>query len=179
MQNYDKIILGGGCFWCIEAVFCNIKGVISSVSGYANGQTLNPTYKQVCGGDTGHNEVVEITYASSIINLSEILEIFWHLHDPTTLNRQGADVGSQYRSAIYYTDQKDLETVLKSKVELEKSGDYSDPIVTEIEPLDIFYKAEDYHQNYFKNNPNQGYCQVVINPKIAKLRQKYLNKIKE
>jgi len=179
MQNYDKIILGGGCFWCIEAVFCDIKGVISSISGYANGQTLNPTYKQVCGGDTGHNEVVEITYDSSIINLSEILEIFWHLHDPTTLNRQGADVGSQYRSAIYYTNQEDLETVLKSKVELEKSGDYSDPIVTEIEPLDVFYKAEDYHQNYFKNNPNQGYCQVVINPKIAKLRQKYLNKIKE
>jgi len=172
-----KIIFGGGCFWCIEAVFQNIKGVVSCVSGYTGGHINNPSYKEVCRGNTGHAEVVEVTFDDDVISLSEILDIFWHLHDPTTLNRQGADNGTQYRSVIYYTDQKDLEIILESKQNLAKSGDYSDPVITEIEALDKFYVAEEYHQNYFKNNPNQGYCQVVINPKMAKLRQKYLSKI--
>lgn len=177
MQQNHKIILGGGCFWCIEAVFQDLKGVISCVSGYANGDTINPTYKEVCSGTTGHAEVVEVTFDPSIISLTVILDIFWHLHDPTTPNRQGADVGSQYRSAIYYTYESDLEIIQKSKQDLINSGDYENPIVTEIVPLDKFYPAEDYHQNYFKTHPEQGYCQVVINPKMAKLRQKYLSEL--
>jgi len=177
MQQNHKIILGGGCFWCIEAIFQDVKGVISCVSGYAGGQTIDPNYRQVCTGQTGHAEVVEVTFDPNIITLTQILDIFWHLHDPTTLNRQGADVGSQYRSAIYYIDENDQETIQKSLQNLVNSGDYQDPIVTEIAKLNEFYKAEDYHQNYFKTHPDQGYCQVVISPKMAKLRQKYLSKL--
>lgn len=177
MKQTNTIILGGGCFWCIEAVFQDVKGVISCVSGYAGGEVVNPSYRAVCEGDTGHAEVVKIEFDPSVISLTVILDIFWHLHDPTTLNRQGADKGTQYRSAIYYKYDSDLEIIQESKQNLIESGDYSDPIVTEIKELDKFYEAESYHQNYFKTHPEAGYCQVVINPKMAKLRQKYLSEL--
>lgn len=174
-MNSETIILGGGCFWCMEGVFQLVKGVEKVVSGYAGGQASNPTYQQVCSGETGHAEVVQITYNPSIIKLEEILDIFFHLHDPTTLNKQGADVGTQYRSVVYYEDENQLPVI--EKVMEESQKDWYDRIVTQVEKLDIFYPAEDYHQNYFKNNPDQGYCQLVINPKIAKLKQKYLVKL--
>jgi len=174
-MNSETIILGGGCFWCMEGVFQLVKGVEKVVSGYAGGQVLNPTYQQVCSGETGHAEVVQITYNPNIIKLEEILDIFFHLHDPTTLNKQGADVGTQYRSVVYYEDENQLPVI--EKVMEESQKDWYDRIVTQVEKLDIFYPAEDYHQNYFKNNPDQGYCQLVINPKIAKLKQKYLVKL--
>jgi methionine-S-sulfoxide reductase len=174
-MNSETIILGGGCFWCMEGVFQLVKGVEKVVSGYAGGQVLNPTYQQVCSVETGHAEVVQITYNPNIIKLEEILDIFFHLHDPTTLNKQGADVGTQYRSVVYYEDENQLPVI--EKVMEESQKDWYDRIVTQVEKLDIFYPAEDYHQNYFKNNPDQGYCQLVINPKIAKLKQKYLVKL--
>jgi methionine-S-sulfoxide reductase len=174
-MNSETIILGGGCFWCMEGVFQLVKGVEKVVSGYAGGQVVNPTYQQVCSGETGHAEVVQITYNPNIIKLEEILDIFFHLHDPTTLNKQGNDVGSQYRSVVYYEDENQLPVI--EKVMEESQKDWYDRIVTQVEKLDIFYPAEDYHQNYFKNNPDQGYCQLVINPKIAKLKQKYLVKL--
>lgn len=175
IMNSETIILGGGCFWCMEGVFQLVKGVEKVVSGYAGGQVLNPTYQQVCSVETGHAEVVQITYNPNIIKLEEILDIFFHLHDPTTLNKQGADVGTQYRSVVYYEDENQLPVI--EKVMEESQKDWYDRIVTQVEKLDIFYPAEDYHQNYFKNNPDQGYCQLVINPKIAKLKQKYLVKL--
>lgn len=174
-MNSETIILGGGCFWCMEGVFQLVKGVEKVVSGYAGGQVANPTYQQVCSGETGHAEVVQITYNPNIIKLEEILDIFFHLHDPTTLNKQGADVGTQYRSVVYYEDENQLPVI--EKVMEESQKDWYDRIVTQVEKLDKFYPAEDYHQNYFKNNPDQGYCQLVINPKIAKLKQKYLVKL--
>ena len=174
-MNSETIILGGGFFWCMEGVFQLMKGVEKVVSGYAGGQVINPTYQQICTGNTGHAEVVQISYNPNIIKLEEILDIFFHLHDPTTLNKQGADVGTQYRSVVYYEDENQLPVI--EKVMEESQKDWYDRIVTQVEKLDIFYPAEDYHQNYFKNNPDQGYCQLVINPKIAKLKQKYLVKL--
>ncbi len=170
-----KIVLGGGCFWCIEGVFQLVKGVEKVVSGYTGGELVNPSYTAVCSGKTGHAEVVEISYNPKVITLDEILDIFFHLHDPTTLNRQGADVGTQYRSAVYYLDEQDAEII--ERVLQSSQADWQDKIVTEVAKLDVFYPAESYHQNYFNNHPEQGYCQLVINPKITKLKQKYLTKV--
>jgi peptide-methionine (S)-S-oxide reductase len=170
--------LGGGCFWCLEAVFDQLKGVTDVVSGYAGGQVENPTYEQVCTGMTGHAEVVQITFDPDVVSFKDILHIFFTIHDPTTLNRQGADVGMQYRSAIFYhsPDQKAIaEQVIAEMAEV---GIWDDPIVTEVTPLATFYPAEDYHQEYFVNNPSQGYCRVVIAPKVAKFRQKYMDRLK-
>ena len=175
-KNYEKATLGGGCFWCLEAVFENVKGVEDVISGYAGGDIDHPTYEEVCSGTTNHAEVVQITYDPTIISYKDILEIFWKIHDPTTLNRQGADVGTQYRSVIFYHDEKQKEIAQKNKAEAQKS--FTSPIVTEISPLQKFWKAEDYHQDYFKNNPNQGYCQVVITPKVEKFQKTFKERVK-
>src|SRR5471032_9719 len=161
--------LGGGCFWCMEAVFERLPGVVSVTSGFAGGTTENPTYQEVCTETTGHAEVTEVQFDPSIISYAKLLEVFWQAHDPTTLNRQGADVGTSYRSIILYRDEKQELLAEKSKLEAQK--DFKNPIVTEIAPLKKFYKAEDYHQQYFDNNSNQGYCQVVIAPKLEKLEK--------
>ena len=175
----QSIILAGGCFWCIEAVFQRIKGVTKVVSGYAGGDLKNPTYEQVCSGQTGHAEGVKVTFDPNIVKLEEILEIFWHLHDPTTLNRQGGDVGTQYRSAIFYEGESEFNIIQESIKKLLDSQIYKDPITTQILPLEVFYEADEYHQNYFNTHPNQGYCQLVINPKMAKLRKIYFTKLKD
>ena len=172
----DKITLGGGCFWCIEGVYNNVTGVQSAISGYMDGHVENPTYREVCSGTTGHNEVVQITFDSEIIDLKTILSIFWTVHDPTTLNRQGNDVGTQYRSGIYYESEEQLE-IIKESLEEAKSL-WDKPIVTQIAPATEFYLAEEYHQNYYENNPNQGYCAYIIAPKIAKFRSKFSSYIK-
>jgi len=167
----QELIVGGGCFWCTEAVFELLKGVSDVESGYANGETLNPTYTQICTGATGHAEVIKITYDNSIISVDTLLEIFFVVHNPTTLNQQGADSGTQYRSTILYTDE---ETKEAAKAALETAQkDYSDQIVTTIEPLVCYYKAEEYHQDYYRQNPMQGYCNAVIPPKLAKLKKKF------
>ncbi|ASV30662.1 peptide-methionine (S)-S-oxide reductase MsrA [Maribacter cobaltidurans] len=176
-MKLETITIGGGCFWCTEAVFQEVKGVHSVVSGYTGGTAPGkPTYREICSGLTGHAEVVQVTFDSQVISLYDILEIFMTTHDPTTLNRQGADVGTQYRSVIYYANenQKSIaENVLNDITRL-----YENPIVTELSPLGVFYEAEDYHQDYYKNNSSQGYCQVVINPKLAKLRKLHAEKTK-
>lgn len=159
--------LGGGCFWCMEAVYNRIDGIEAVVSGYAGGQKKNPTYEEVCSGTTGHAEVVQIHYHPKVISYEEILDLFWQAHDPTTLNRQGADVGSQYRSIILYNSEAQAETAERSKAKAVK--DFADPIVTEIVPLTDFYRAENYHQDYYRNNPHAGYCSFVIRPKLQKL----------
>ncbi|MBQ4912933.1 peptide-methionine (S)-S-oxide reductase MsrA [Maribacter sp. MMG018] len=175
-NNSTTITLGGGCFWCTEAVFQKVKGVSSVISGYTGGTAPGkPTYREICSGLTGHAEVVQITFDPDIISLNDILEIFMTTHDPTTLNRQGADVGTQYRSVIYYNNEKQRKVA--KKVIDKMSSFYTDPIVTEISPLGPFYEAEDYHQDYYKNNSEQGYCQVVINPKLAKLRKLHSDKL--
>ncbi|MBK8987542.1 MAG: peptide-methionine (S)-S-oxide reductase MsrA [Chloroflexi bacterium] len=170
--------LGGGCFWCLEAVYDDLIGVSSVVSGYAGGHVPNPTYEQVCGKRTGHAEVVQVTFDPTVISFQEILEVFFTIHDPTTLNRQGNDVGPQYRSAIFYHDAAQKETAAAVMAELAAAGLWSDPIVTEVTPLDVFYRAEDYHQNYFQNNPYQPYCQFVVAPKVAKFRKKFSHRRK-
>ncbi len=166
-----KLIVGGGCFWCMEAVFELLNGVSDVESGYANGQTPNPTYKDICTGETGHAEVIKITYDERIITVDTLLEIFFTIHDPTTLNRQGADRGTQYRSVILYAD-KETKKAADAALEAAQSN-YTDPIVTTIEPLDVYYTAEAYHQNYYRHNPMQGYCNAVIPPKLAKLKAKF------
>lgn len=172
-NKLDVTTIGGGCFWCIEAIFKPLRGIKSLVSGYAGGAIPNPTYKQVCSGNTGHAEVVQIQFDPEEISLKEIIEIFLVMHDPTTLNRQGADVGTQYRSVIMYHDdaQQEIADEVIARYTAEKV--YDDPIVTQVVPLDIFYPAEDYHQDYFEHNSNQPYCAAVIAPKVAKLRKKY------
>ncbi|MGJ3244406.1 MAG: peptide-methionine (S)-S-oxide reductase MsrA [Opitutales bacterium] len=162
-----SIVLGGGCFWCIEAVFERMDGVESVESGYAGGDQPNPTYREVCSGETGHAEVVRITYRPDTVTLSRIFDLFWRAHDPTTLNRQGADVGTQYRSIILYQDERQKEQAEASKAAAQAAFDA--PVVTRIEPLGTFYPAEAYHQDYYANNPNAGYCTVVIAPKLKKL----------
>lgn len=171
-STLEKATLGGGCFWCLEAVFERIDGVKSVTSGYAGGTVANPTYKQVCTGTTGHAEVVQIEYDPKIVTYEQLLDVFWECHDSTTLNRQGADAGTQYRSVIFYHDDKQKDLAEKSKATLSSSGTYSDPIVTEISPLKGFYKAEDYHQGYFDNNQSAPYCTFVIRPKLKKLHLK-------
>ena len=170
MSQIQSIVLGGGCFWCLEAVYQRIDGVVKITSGYTGGQTENPNYQQVSGGRTGHAEVVKIEFDKTIIGLEQIFDIFWHLHDPTTLNKQGHDLGTQYRSVIFYADEPQLEAAQKSIENLKNIELYSDPIVTELKPLGVFYPAEDYHQNYFNNHQSEGYCQVVISPKLSKLK---------
>jgi len=169
---------GSGCFWCTEAVFQDVMGVQSVVSGYTGGKISNPTYREVCSGRTGHAEVVQITYAPDVITYDELLEIFWKTHDPTTLNRQGADVGTQYRSVVYYHDEEQKRLAEEYKQKLDESGAFDSPIVTEISPSETFYPAEDYHQNYYQNNPEQGYCSFVIRPKVDKFKQVFSNKLK-
>jgi len=159
--------LGGGCFWCIEAVYIRIPGILSVTSGYAGGKTTAPTYKEICTGTTGHAEVIQIRFDQKMISYSQVLDIFWHSHDPTTLNRQGNDVGTQYRSVIFYHNSEQKEQAIKSKAE--SAYLFKSPIVTEIAPLPHFFEAEDYHQNYFANNPNNPYCNYVILPKLDKL----------
>jgi peptide-methionine (S)-S-oxide reductase len=177
-ENLKKATFGSGCFWCTEAVFEMVEGVHSVVSGYAGGNVDNPTYEQICSGSTGHAEVTQITYNPGIITFDELLQIFWKTHDPTTLNRQGNDVGTQYRSVIFYHDDEQKQLAEKYKKELDESGAWKNPIVTEITPLTNFYKAEDYHQNYYENNPNQGYCAFIIAPKLEKFEKVFKEKLK-
>ena len=170
--------LAGGCFWCIESVFNRMQGVESAISGYMGGHTLNPTYKDICRGDTGHAEVVQVSFDSSVISYLEVLEIFFALHDPTQKNRQGNDVGTQYRSAIFYhtpAQQAEAEAAIAA---LEAEGAYADAIVTEVTAAGVFYPAEDYHQGYFDVNPNQAYCQMVVAPKVVKARAKFASRLK-
>jgi len=171
-------VFAGGCFWCTEAMFSQLKGVQKVISGYSGGKVANPTYDQVCTGRTGHAECTQITYDPAQVTYAELLEIFWMTHDPTTLNRQGADSGTQYRSAIFYTDEDQKKEAISIKAKLEKEKIWSDPIVTEITKFEKFYPAEDYHQDYYKNNPNQGYCRIVITPKIEKFRKIFADKLK-
>ncbi|MEM6359758.1 MAG: peptide-methionine (S)-S-oxide reductase MsrA [Bacteroidota bacterium] len=170
--------LGAGCFWCIEAVFQRIAGVTEVVSGYTGGKVKDPTYREICGGRTGHAEVAQITFDPSIVSFEEILEVFWVSHDPTTLNRQGADIGTQYRSAIFYHNEEQKKIAERSKKVLDESKVYNDPVITEITELDTFYKAEDYHQNYFNDNAEQPYCQFVVKPKVDKVKRVFADKLK-
>lgn len=170
----DTITLGGGCFWCLDAIYRNTRGVLSVVSGYAGGFTPNPTYQAVCSGLTGHAEVVQVTFDPQIIPLDAILAIFFTIHDPTTLNRQGADVGTQYRSAIFYHTAEQEAAARAAIKQVEQAKIWSNPIVTEVKSLNAFYPAEEYHQNYFAKNPGQGYCRAVIAPKLYKFRQHYV-----
>jgi peptide-methionine (S)-S-oxide reductase len=171
--------LGSGCFWCTEAFFLRLKGVESVVSGYTGGKVKNPTYREVCTGTTGHAEVVQVKFNPKVISYEEILEVFWNTHDPTTLNRQGADEGPQYRSAVFYHNEEQKKIAEQYKDQLNKSGVFKNSIVTEITPFSIFYPAEDYHQNYYALNANQGYCQYVIRPKIEKFNKQYAAKLKK
>jgi peptide-methionine (S)-S-oxide reductase len=172
-NSTELATIGGGCFWCTEAIFQLLPGVKSVSSGYAGGHTENPTYKQICEGDTGHAEVIQVEFDPQRISYERILETFWEAHDPTTLNRQGADTGTQYRSIILYHDPAQKQAAEKSKAAAQKN--FLRPIVTEIVPLKKFYKGEDYHQDYYRTNPNQGYCRMVIRPKVEKFEQKLKN----
>lgn len=171
----EAIVLGGGCFWCLDASFKLIQGITGVVSGYAGGSEADADYYKVGTGATGHAEVVEVTFDTAIISLTEVLDIFWAIHDPTTKDRQGNDVGPQYRSVIFYANNDQKAVAAASIVAVQKLWD--DPVVTELLPLEKFYPAEQYHQDYFANNPEQGYCQIIINPKLQKLRQKFADKI--
>jgi len=171
--------LGAGCFWCVEAIFEDLAGVESVVSGYSGGKVINPTYHEVTTGKTGHAEVIHLTYDESIITYPEILEVFWKTHDPTTLNRQGADVGTQYRSAVFYHDDEQRNAAQFYKKKLEESGAFDAPVITEITEFTGFYKAEGYHQNYYDLNPNQPYCSIVITPKLEKFRKAFEGKLKK
>jgi len=168
-----QITLGGGCFWCLDATFSKLNGVNRVISGYADGAVDDPTYEQICTGTTGHAEVVQIDYNADIIDFSTLLQVFFTLHDPTTLNRQGADTGTQYRSIILYHNNEQFAQTKNIIAQLEKDKIWSSPIVTEVKPLKIFYEAEKYHQNYFQLNPSNGYCQAVISPKVVKLKHHY------
>lgn len=174
----ETAILGGGCFWCLEAVYDDLQGVSDVVSGYSGGVSANPTYQQVCTGLTGHAEVVRVTFDPRQISLREILQVFFGIHDPTTLNRQGADVGSQYRSVIFYQDQAQKAVAEQLIAELEAGKVFNNPIVTQLAPAEAFFPAEDYHQEYFRRNPAQGYCQFVISPKVAKFRKQFASRLK-
>jgi len=178
-DKLEVATLGGGCFWCIEAAFDQIKGVVKVESGYSGGKILAPSYEQVCTGTTAHAEVVQVTFDSAVLSFREILEIFFTAHDPTTLNQQGADIGTQYRSVIFYHSEKQKETIKKVIQEFETKKVWDRPIVTQVEPFKKFYKAEDYHDKYFARHPQVGYCRVVIAPKIDKLRKKYQKKLKK
>lgn len=175
----ETATLAGGCFWCLDGAYRDLRGVIGVESGYAGGQTANPTYEQVCTGTTGHAEVVRVTYDSNEITYRDLLEVLFSIHDPTTLNRQGADVGTQYRSAIFYRDEVQREVAEEIVAELERDGVFEDPIVTEVSALKAYYPGEGYHQDYYRQNPGQGYCQVVVAPKLAKFRARYASRLKD
>lgn len=176
--NRETATLGAGCFWCVEAVFAELNGVEKVESGYAGGRNANPTYREVCSGTTGHAEVIQVTFDPQKISFREILEVFFSVHDPTTLNRQGADVGTQYRSVIFYHTEEQKAVAEQVISELNATKTWSAPIVTEVTPIDKFYKAEDYHQEYFKLHGEEPYCQVVIAPKLSKFRQQYGERLK-
>ena len=178
MNRRETATLAGGCFWCLEAVFLELRGVESVASGYAGGRMPRPTYEQVCGGTTGHAEVVQVVFDPDVISYRDLLDVFFTIHDPTTLNRQGADVGTQYRSAIFYHSEEQRAAAAGAIAELGASGVWDDPIVTEVVPLTEFYPAEEYHRDYYRRNPNQSYCRVVIAPKVAKARSKFLAKLR-
>lgn len=178
MKEMKKAIFGAGCFWCVEAVFQRLEGVSDVESGYIGGETDNPTYRDICTGTTGHAEVIRFSYDENVISFDDLLEIFWTTHDPTTLNRQGADKGTQYRSAIFYHDEDQKNRALESKKNV-ATGIWNNPIVTEIAEATTFYKAEVYHQNYYNSHGSAPYCSVVINPKVAKLKQKFSSKLKK
>jgi peptide-methionine (S)-S-oxide reductase len=178
MAQTEKAILGGGCFWCVEAAIKQLQGVETVRSGYMGGRNPNPTYQQVCSGNTGHVEVAEITFDPSIISFEDLLDVFFTLHDPTTLNRQGNDVGEQYRSVIFYLSEQQKKTAEKVIAELTNDKLFKNPIVTAVEPASTFYVAEDYHQNYLANNPTQPYCMFVVAPKAQKVREKFANRLK-
>jgi len=177
-NQMETAILGGGCFWCIEAVLARLDGVSGVVSGYAGGKAPNPGYEQVCAGTTGHAEVVQVEFDPTVLSYRDLLIVFFAMHDPTTINRQGADVGTQYRSVIYYSSDAQRATAEALIKELNAEGTWGAPIVTRVEPAPRFYPAELYHQQYYQRNPNAGYCQVVIAPKVAKLRQKFAHRLR-
>lgn len=177
--NSEVATLGGGCFWCLEAVYDQMRGVTDVVSGYAGGHVPNPTYKAVCTGTTGHAEVVQITFDRDVVSFKEILQVFFTIHDPTTLNRQGNDVGPQYRSAIFYQNDEQKRVAEEVIAELTEEGLWDSPMVTEVSPMDVFYPAEDYHQEYYENNSFQPYCMFVVAPKVKKFRQKYVDYLKK
>ena len=177
-RTMETATFGGGCFWCTEAIFKELKGVESVTSGYSGGEIINPSYREVCTGRTGHAEVVEIEFDPEIVSFQELLEIFWSTHDPTTLNQQGNDVGTQYRSVVFYHNEQQKEIAEEIKKEMNDEQVFNKPVVTEISPWKNFFKAEDDHQDYYENNPNQGYCQFVIVPKLEKFRKIFKNKLK-
>lgn len=179
MSNLQKATLAGGCFWCLEAVFDDLKGVVSVESGYAGGHVPNPSYKAVCTGTTGHAEVVQVTFDPSVLDYADLLRVFFSIHDPTSLNRQGGDVGTQYRSAIFTQDEAQRAAAEAIIREISESRLWANPIVTEVTPLEKFYMAEDYHQEYYANNSNQPYCRVVIEPKVAKFRKHFVDRLKK
>ena len=174
----EEAVFGGGCFWCIEAIFQDLKGVEEVISGYTGGTVANPTYEQVCTGETGHAEVIKITFNPTEITYKELLEVFFSNHDPTTLNRQGADIGTQYRSAVFYSNEEQKKSAKDVIEDINKQGIWKNKIVTELSRLKEFYEAEEYHQNYFLRNPTQGYCKVVIEPKVLKFKEKNADKLK-
>lgn len=178
-MTYDTITFGTGCFWCSQAIFERVKGVVSAEAGYSGGKVLNPTYQQVSRGNTGYAEVVRVVYHPDEVGLEKLLEIFWETHNPTTLNRQGADVGTQYRSVIFYHNTKQKQLAQEYREKLNKAGVWPDPVVTEISPFKNFYPAEKYHQEYYRNNPSAGYCQFVITPKIEKFEQVFKDVMKK
>lgn len=178
-SNKETATLGAGCFWCVEAIYERLEGVESVASGYTGGTVKNPTYEQVCTGRTGHAEVIQVTFDPKKISFQELLEVFFKTHDPTTLNRQGADVGTQYRSAIFYHSPAQKASAEQVKKEIEAAKVWDDPIVTEISPFTVFYKAEQYHQNYYDQNSSQPYCMMVINPKLSKFRKEFSSKLKK
>lgn len=171
--------LAGGCFWCLEAVYADLEGVLRVESGYAGGTVPDPSYQQVCAGTTGHAEVVQVTFDPRVLSYRDLLEVFFNIHDPTTLNRQGHDIGTQYRSAIYYHSPEQKATAEQTIRELSEARRFANPIVTEVAPLTAFYKAEPYHQEYFAHNPFQPYCQAVVGPKVAKFRKQYRERLKK
>ncbi|HYL55988.1 MAG TPA: peptide-methionine (S)-S-oxide reductase MsrA [Gemmatimonadales bacterium] len=179
MPQREVATLAGGCFWCLEAAFQDLKGVENVQSGYAGGWVANPSYEDVCTGTTGHAEVVQITFDPQVVSFADLLHVYFTIHDPTTLNRQGADVGTQYRSAIFYHSPEQKATAERVIVELQAQKLWDEPVVTELKPLTAFYPAEEYHRDYFRRNPNQGYCRAVIAPKVAKVRKLYFDRLKQ
>lgn len=177
-MSIKEVTFGAGCFWCVEACFKDLEGVVNVLPGYSGGQIKNPSYKEVCSGTTGHAEVARVEYNEEIISFEELLKVFWFVHNPTTLNRQGNDIGEQYRSVIFYHDEQQKELSEKYKQRLNESGAWENPVVTEICPLINFYPAENYHHNYFQNNPDQPYCDSVVRPKVEKFRKAFQQRLK-
>ncbi|MBP6882241.1 MAG: peptide-methionine (S)-S-oxide reductase MsrA [Candidatus Levybacteria bacterium] len=177
--QYETATFANGCFWCTEAIFQRLKGVKSVSPGYTGGTTVNPSYEDVCNGNTGHAEALQIVFDPSVITYEKLLDVYWHTHNPTTLNRQGNDVGTQYRSVIFYQNDRQKDAAEKSKMELEESGYYPDPIVTKIEPLNAWFAAEDYHKDYYNKNGSAGYCSVIIDPKVRKFIAEYSQDVQD